>query len=147
MFVPLVTDVFEFAATGTSVAGGASAGASVALWRTETFPLKAGIEINSAVSIKTTAATIVNFESTDAVPLGPKAALETLLVKSAPASVLPGCRSTAATRTMQEIKKIAYKTYNNAFSVQLFIIYDRCECFRVEACTAYQSTVDIFPAH
>ena len=57
---------------------------------TEIFPLNAGIEINNAVSIKMIAATIVIFDSTEAVPRGPNAALETLLVNNAPASVLPG---------------------------------------------------------
>jgi len=81
--------------------------------RTEILPLNAGIEIKSADSMNTIAAAMVNFESTEAVPRGPKAALETLLVNNAPASVLPGCNNTAATRTTHEIKKIVYKTYSN----------------------------------
>ena len=40
--------------------------------------------------MKHDAATIVIFESTEAVPRGPNAALEILLVNSAPASVFPG---------------------------------------------------------
>jgi hypothetical protein len=80
--------------------------------KTEMLPLIAGIEINNAESIKTIAAAIVSFDNTEAVPRGPKAALETLLVNNAPASVLPGCRSTAATSTMHETKKIVYKTYS-----------------------------------
>ena len=41
------------------------------------------------------------------------AALETLLVNNAPASVLPGCNNTAATSTKHETKKTVYKTYSN----------------------------------
>jgi hypothetical protein len=52
---------------------------------------------------------MVIFESTVCVPRGLKAVLEILLVKSAPASVLPGCSSTEATSTMQDKKNIAYK--------------------------------------
>jgi len=77
------------------------------------LPLNAGIEIKSADSMNTIAAAMVSFESTEAVPRGPKAALETLLVNNAPASVLPGCNNTAATRTTHETKKIVYKTYSN----------------------------------
>jgi hypothetical protein len=53
------------------------------------------------------AAAIVIFDKIVAVPRGPKAALETLLVKSAPASVFPGCSKTLAISTMQEIKNNA----------------------------------------
>jgi len=77
--------------------------------KTETLPLNAGIEISKAESMNTVAAAIVSFESTEAVPRGPNAALETLLVNRAPASVLPGCRSTAPIKTMQDMKKSAYK--------------------------------------
>lgn len=94
-------------------AGAVSDGVSDTVWRTDTPPCNAGIEIRNATTMKTVAATIVSFDSTDAVPLGPKAVLEMLLVKSAPASVLPGCSKTVATRTMQATKKIAYNTYNN----------------------------------
>ena len=57
---------------------------------TETLPLSAGIEINRAESMKTIDAPMVNFASTEAVPRGANAVLDTLLVKSAPASVFPG---------------------------------------------------------
>ena len=69
----------------------------------------------SAVRCRAPAGTgrIVIFDNTDAVPRGPNAALDTLLVKSAPASVLPGCRRTDAISTMHETKNIVYKTYNN----------------------------------
>ena len=108
--------IFVFAGSVCGLAAGASAGVSVVVsaeLRTEMFPVSAGIEIKRAVSINTTAAAIVNFESTDAVPRGPNAALDTLLVNKAPASVLPGCSKTAATRTMHERKNIVYKTYSN----------------------------------
>jgi hypothetical protein len=92
---------------------GASAGASsVVLCKTETFPLNTGSEIIRAVSINTVAAMIVTFDKTDAVPRGPNAALDTLLVNRAPASVLPGWSSTDPTRTMHDMKNIAYSTYN-----------------------------------
>jgi len=90
---------------------GASAGVSAAVFKTETPPLNAGNEIIKADIIKTTAATIVIFERTVAVPRGPNALLETLLVNKAPASVLPGCSKTAPTRTMHETKNNVYKTY------------------------------------
>lgn len=77
------------------------------------LPLKTGIEIISAESMNTTAAAMVSFDSTEAVPRGPNAALETLLVNNAPASVLPGCNNTAATSTRHETKKTVYKTYSN----------------------------------
>ena len=100
-------------ATGASAAGvGAvtSAGASSALpCKTETLPLKAGIDIISAEIMNKAAAPIVNFESTDAVPRGEKAVLETLLVNNAPASVLPGCSKTEPISTTHDIKNKAYK--------------------------------------
>jgi hypothetical protein len=111
----LASLTFAFASAGTTD----SAGASSLLCSTETLPLSAGIEISNADTIKNAAAAIVNFERTDAVPRGPNAALETLLVNKAPASVFPGCSSTEPTSTMHEIKNIAYKTYNN-FLIHLF---------------------------
>ena len=105
--------VFELAgAVAGCVAGSAGVSVDVSALvpcRTETLPLRAGIEIRSADSMKTVAAAIVSFESTEAVPRGPNAALDTLLVNSAPASVLPGCSSTAATSTRHEIKNKPYK--------------------------------------
>ena len=72
--------------------------------KTDTFPVIAGNESNKAEIIKITAAVIVILDKTDCVPRGPKAVLEILLVKSAPASVLPGCKSTVAIKTKHEIK-------------------------------------------
>ena len=79
---------FEFETAGGS-AGAAGASASL-LSSTDTLPLKAGIDIIKADNIKIVAAAIVTFESTEAVPRGPNAELEMLLVNNAPASVLPG---------------------------------------------------------
>jgi len=91
-----------------SVIGGCvdSIGASGFAFKTETFPCKAGIAINNAESIKRLAATMVIFDKTVAVPRGPKAELEILLVKSAPASVFPGCNKTETINATQEIKNI-----------------------------------------
>jgi len=58
--------------------------------KTETPPFNAGIESIKADNIKIVAAIIVVFDKTVAVPREPKALLEVLLVKSAPASVFPG---------------------------------------------------------
>lgn len=91
--------VFEFA-----VDAGASAGVSGFAERTETLPLNAGIDMSNAEIINTTAAAIVILERIVVVPRGVNAELEILLVKSAPASVLPGCRSTAPTSTTHEMK-------------------------------------------
>ena len=75
-------------------------------FNTETSPLMAGIANSRAVNIKTAAAPIVILDKTDCVPRGPNAVLEMLLVKSAPASALPGCSKTVATSTTHERKKI-----------------------------------------
>lgn len=72
--------------------------------KTDTFPVMAGNESNKAEIMKITAAVMVILDKTDCVPRGPKAVLEILLVKSAPASVLPGCKSTVAIKTKHEIK-------------------------------------------
>jgi hypothetical protein len=115
-FVAALFAAFAFASGAAMLAlasgtfAGASAGVSSVLCKTETFPLKTGSEIISAVTINKVAATIVTFDKTDAVPRGPKAALDTLLVNNAPASVLPGCNNTEPTSTMHDIKNSAYKT-------------------------------------
>jgi len=96
--------VFEFA----SVAGVAGCSAEV-VERTETSPVNAGIESIRAETMKNAAAVIVIFDRTVCVPRGLNAELETLLVKSAPASVLPGCSSTDAISAMQDKKNIPYK--------------------------------------
>ena len=102
--------VFVFAsAVFASIEAGASAGVSGLLFKTETFPVKAGIANNNADNINKVAALIVTFDKTVAVPRGLNAELETLLVNKAPASVLPGCSKTAAISTKQERKNKPYK--------------------------------------
>jgi hypothetical protein len=92
-------------ACGTGV-GFASAGC---VCSTERVPVTAGRESVSAINIKAAAAPIVILASNVCVPRGPKAVLETLLAKSAPASALPGCKSTAMTSTTQARIKSPYK--------------------------------------
>jgi hypothetical protein len=77
---------------------------SVVVCKTETLPVTAGNDNNNPVSMNNPATVMVIFDKTDWVPRGPKAVLEILLVKSAPASVLPGCKSTETTKTKHEIK-------------------------------------------
>ena len=91
------------------VSAGAWAGVSGLAESTDTLPVIAGIEISNAERKNAVAAAIVSLDNTVAVPRGPKAALDILLVNRAPASVLPGCSKTVATRTMQERKKIVYR--------------------------------------
>ncbi len=86
----------------------AEVGSPGLLDKTEILPLSAGIARNSADSMNVVAATMVTLDKTVAVPRGLNAELETLLVKSAPASVLPGCNNTAATSTRHERKNIPY---------------------------------------
>jgi hypothetical protein len=62
----------------------------------------AGSESAIAMSMKAAAAPMVIFASMLCVPRGPKAVLETLLEKSAPASALPGCKSTETISTMHD---------------------------------------------
>ena len=96
----LASDVFEFVE---------STGASGLLVKTEMLPVNAGIASNKAESMNSVAAPIVTFDKTVAVPRGANAELDTLLVNNAPASVLPGCSKTAATRIMHERKNNPYK--------------------------------------
>lgn len=105
MTVLTFASVFELA----SATGAVSAGVSVIVCKTEMFPVKAGIARKSADSIKTVAATIVIFDKIVCEPRGWKAVLEILLVKSAPASVFPGCSKTLAINRMQDIKNNVYK--------------------------------------
>jgi hypothetical protein len=80
---------------------------------TERWPVSAGSESAMAVSMKTAAAPIVILASRVCVPRGPKAVLEMPLEKSAPASALPGCKSTETISTTHEIIKITNKTVVN----------------------------------
>ncbi len=97
------------AAAGTSVVAAGAEESDDAFWRTETFPLNAGIDIRSAVTIKIMAEAIVAFDNTEAVPRGARAALETLLVNNAPASVFPGCNSTEMIKMTHERKNNPYR--------------------------------------
>jgi hypothetical protein len=94
---------FAFVLASAAAAGLLSVDSDV-VCKTETLPLIAGSESSRAESIKIAATVMVSFESTDCVPRGPNAVLEILLVNNAPASVLPGCRSTATIRIKHEIK-------------------------------------------
>lgn len=99
--------VGETAGVAVGDATGAFTGASsVVVSKTEDVPEIAGIANSRADTINTEAATIVIFESIVAVPRGAKALLETLLVNKAPALVLPGCKRTAETNTMHEMKNM-----------------------------------------
>ena len=69
---------------------GVDAGA-VSDCNTEREPVRSGRPSVSAISMNAAAAPIVIFAKRLAVPRGPKAVLEMLLEKSAPASALPGC--------------------------------------------------------
>jgi hypothetical protein len=136
-----------FAAGASVVVAGASAGVSPTLCKTETLPCNAGIEISSAVSMKTLAATIVTRPNTEAVPRGPNAVLEILLVNNAPASVLPGCSNTEPINRTHEAKNNVYKTYNNSIYSKLLIVHYLCEAFRFQTCTADQGSVYIGLRH
>ncbi len=114
--------------------------------KTDTFPVKAGIDNNRADTINNPAAVIVTFDKIVAVPRGASAELETLLVNKAPASVLPGCSKTAAISTMQERKKTAYKKYSN-FLNHLFRVHDRGKTFRIKTSSADECPVDIRLRH
>jgi hypothetical protein len=100
--------------TGATVAAGDACGVGVAsagaVCKTERCPVTAGNAKTRAISMKTAAAPMVTLASSDAVPRGPNAVLETLLEKSAPASDFPGCRRIAITRTMHAKIKKPYKT-------------------------------------
>ena len=65
---------------------------------TDRDPVSAGRASVSAINMNAAAAPIVIFASRLAVPRGPKAVLEIVLEKSAPASALPGCRRITTTR-------------------------------------------------
>jgi len=97
-------------ACGVGVAAGSS---SSTVWSTERWPVIEGSESAMAISMKAAAAPMVTFASRVCVPRGPKAVLETLLEKSAPASALPGCKSTATMSTMHDRINSMYKAVVN----------------------------------
>ena len=80
---------------------------------TERWPVMAGNDSAMATSMNMAAAPMVIFARMDCVPRGPKAVLEMLLEKSAPASALPGCKSTETISTMHDRRKSMYKTVVN----------------------------------
>jgi hypothetical protein len=82
---------------------------SAADCNTERWPRMGRASIR-ATSMKRAAAPMVILARSVCVPRGPKAVLDTLLAKSAPASALPGCKSTETTSTMQVKIKRPYKT-------------------------------------
>ena len=92
------------AGVGVAVAVGALSGCDC---KTDREPLRIGSPNASAINMNAVAAPIVIFASKLAVPRGPKAVLERVLEKSAPASALPGCKSITTTRTIQDrIKRL-----------------------------------------
>ncbi len=78
---------------------------------TECEPLIPGSDSNKASNMKATAAPMVMRARMFCVPRGPNAVLETLLVKRAPASALPGCSSTTTMSTAQAQINNPYKIY------------------------------------
>lgn len=88
-------------------------GSSEVVCTTERWPVSEGRESAIATSMKSAAAPIVTFARMVCVPRGPNAVLETLLEKSAPASALPGCKSTATISTTHERINRMYKNVVN----------------------------------
>ena len=87
------------AGVGVGVATGALSGT---VCNTDREPLRIGKPSASAININAAAAPIVIFAKRLAVPRGPKAVLERVLEKSAPASALPGCKSITTTSTRHD---------------------------------------------
>ena len=84
---------------GVAVAVGALSGDDC---KTDREPVRIGKPSASAINMNATAAPIVIFASKLAVPRGPKAVLERVLEKSAPASALPGCSNTTTIKTTHD---------------------------------------------
>ena len=82
------------AGVGVAVGAGAPSDCS-----TDREPVSAGKPSVSAINMNAAAAPIVIFAKRLAVPRGPKAVLDKVLEKSAPASALPGCSRMTTTRT------------------------------------------------
>jgi hypothetical protein len=94
---------------GEACGTGADSDSGAVDCNTDREPVIAGNESISANNIKAAAAPIVILLRMLWVPRGPKAVLETLLEKSAPASALPGCNNTVTTNTMQARINNPYK--------------------------------------
>jgi hypothetical protein len=89
-------------AGAAGLAAGAGVGCALApLSISERWPLPTPTPSKSATRKKVAAATMVILARMVCVPRGPQAVLEIELVKSEPASALPGCKSTETTSTMQ----------------------------------------------
>jgi hypothetical protein len=93
---------------GVGVAAGALSGFDCS---TDREPVSGGNARVKAININAAAAPIVIFASKLAVPRGPKAVLERLLEKSAPASALPGCNRMLTINTTQESMNKPYRIY------------------------------------
>lgn len=92
------------AGVGVAVGAGALSGADC---NTDRDPVSWGKPSVKAINMKAAAAPIVILAKRLAVPLGPKAVLERLLEKSAPASDFPGCsRMTTIRMTQHKIKRL-----------------------------------------
>ena len=96
-------------ATGDGLTAGVGNASASVDCKTEREPVTPGSESINAINMKLVAAPIVIFDSTLAVPRGPKAALETLLEKRSPAPDLPGCSKITTTNTTQERMNSPYK--------------------------------------
>jgi hypothetical protein len=94
-------EVIVTGAEATDGEGCGGAAGRVSDCNAECEPLIPGSDNNNASNMKATAAPIVIRARMFCVPRGPKAVLETLLVNKAPASALPGCRSTTTMSTAQ----------------------------------------------
>ena len=89
------------AGVGVGAGVGVDAGAlSDVDCKTDREPLKIGNPSARAISMNAAAAPIVIFANKLAVPRGPKAVLDSVFEKSAPASALPGCNRITTTRMM-----------------------------------------------
>ena len=94
----------EACCAGVGVATGALSGCDCS---TDREPLRIGKPSVSAINMNAAAAPIVIFANRLAVPRGPKAVLDRVLEKSAPASALPGCSRITTIRTIHErIKRL-----------------------------------------
>ena len=85
--------------TGLAVGAGALSDVDC---NTDRDPLKIGKPSVSAINMNAAAAPIVIFANRLAVPRGPKAVLDRVLEKSAPASALPGCSRITTIKTKHE---------------------------------------------
>jgi len=79
----------EACCVGAGIGVGVAAGAPSDC-KTDREPVRVGKPSASAININAAAAPIVIFANRLAVPRGPKAVLDSVLEKSAPASALPG---------------------------------------------------------